>query len=68
MRISHSDADHLICLSDTEARAVVEVCALVVLAVEADPRVALPPPLRQVLADLFEGLRCCAQETAASQE
>jgi hypothetical protein len=57
VRISHQDGDHLVCLSDPEALALVEACALMVLAVESDPRVSMPPQMGTVLCELFEGLR-----------
>jgi hypothetical protein len=57
MKISHQDGHHLVCLTDAEASAVVEACALMVLAVESDPSVSMPPKMGAVLCELFEGLR-----------
>jgi len=57
MRITHSEGEHIVCLTDAEASAVVEACALVVLAVESDPRISMPPQMGAVLCELFEGLR-----------
>ena len=45
------------CLSDTEAQSLVEACALMVLAVESDSRITMPPQMGTVLCELFEGLR-----------
>ncbi len=57
MRISRADGTHVVCLTEAEASSLVEACALMVLAVQADPRVSLPPLMGQVLGELFEGLR-----------
>ena len=57
MRITHQSGDHLVCLTDAEASSLVEACALMVLAVESDPRVSMPPQMGTVLCELFEGLK-----------
>ena len=57
MKISHQDGHHLVCLTDAEAHVLVEACALVVVAVESDPRISIPPHMGTVLCELFEGLR-----------
>ncbi len=57
MRISRQEGNHIVCLTDAEASAVVEACALMVLAVESDPRIAIPPQMGTVLCELFEGLK-----------
>lgn len=57
MRISHQEGNHLVCLSDVEASSLVEACALMVLAVESDPRISMPPQMGTVLCELFEGLK-----------
>jgi hypothetical protein len=57
MRFSHQEGEHIACLTDAEAAAVVEACALMVLAVESDPRISMPPQMGTVLGELFEGLR-----------
>ena len=57
MKISHQDGHRLVCLTDAEASAVVEACALMVLAVESDSRLSMPPNMGTVLCELFEGLR-----------
>lgn len=57
MRISRADGSHVVCLTEVEAASLVEACALMVLAVQADPRVSLPPRMGRVLCELFEGLR-----------
>jgi hypothetical protein len=57
MRISHQQGNHLVCLSDTEAQSLVEACALMVLAVDSDPWISIPPQMGTVLCELFEGLR-----------
>jgi hypothetical protein len=57
MRISYQQGNHLVCLTDAEAQSLVEACALMVLAVESDPRTTIPPQMGTVLCELFEGLR-----------
>jgi DNA-binding MurR/RpiR family transcriptional regulator len=57
MRISRQEGNHIVCLTDAEASAVVEACALMVLAVESDPRISMPPQMGTVLCELFEGLK-----------
>jgi len=57
MRLTHADGHHLVCLSDAEAASLVEACALMVLAVQSDPRLCLPPQMAGVLCELFDGLR-----------
>ncbi len=57
MRISRAHGAHVVCLTEAEAASLVEACALMVLAVQADPRVSLPPGMARLLAELFEGLR-----------
>ncbi len=57
MRISYQQGNHLVCLTDTEAQSLVEACALMVLAVDSDPRISIPPQMGTVLCELFEGLR-----------
>jgi hypothetical protein len=60
MRISHQEGNHLVCLTDAEAQSLVEACALMVLAVESEPRISIPPQMGTVLCELFEGLRSSA--------
>lgn len=67
MRISHSHGQHLICLNDAEASAVVEACALMVLAFKSDQRISLPPQMGTVLCDLFEGLRSSLPAAAPAE-
>ncbi len=57
MRISHQQGNHLVCLTYSEAHSLVEACALMVLAVDSDPRISIPPQMGTVLCELFEGLR-----------
>ncbi len=57
MRVVHSGGDHLLVLTDGEAAAVVDACALMVMAVKSDPRLTMPEPMTRVLCDLFEGLQ-----------
>ena len=55
MRITHSDGEHLIVLSDAEAR--VEASALLVIASQSVAGAALPPRMATVLGPLFDGLK-----------
>lgn len=57
MRIAHSTDTHIVCLTDAEASSLVDACALIVLAVQSDPRIAMPAHMGTVLCALFEGLR-----------
>ena len=57
MRITHSDGEHLIVLSDAEAAALVEASALLVIASQSAAGAALPQRMATVLGQLFDGLR-----------
>jgi hypothetical protein len=57
MRITHSDGEHLILLSDAEAAALVEASALLVIASQSVAGAALPPRMATVLGQLFDGLK-----------
>ncbi len=66
MRILHQEGNHLICLTAAEASSLVEACALMVLAVESDPRISMPPQMGTVLCELFEGLRSSVGKASVS--
>jgi hypothetical protein len=57
MRITHSDCEHLIVVSDAEAAALVEASALLVIASQSVAGAALPPRMETVLGQLFDGLK-----------
>ena len=56
MRITHSDGDHLVVMSDAEAAALVDATALLVVASQSVAGAALPPRMAIVLEQLFDGL------------
>ncbi|MDA1246236.1 MAG: hypothetical protein O2787_02945 [Cyanobacteria bacterium] len=62
MRIAKTLGHQCVVLTDAEAENLVEACALMVLAVESDPRVSMPPQMGAVLCELFEGLKVPDQE------
>ena len=57
MRISHSDGEHLVVLSDAEASALIDATALLVVASQSVAGAALPPRMATVLGQLFDGLK-----------
>ena len=57
MRITHSDNQHLIVLSDVEASVLVEASALLVIASQSVSGAALPPRMAIVLGQLFDCLK-----------
>lgn len=57
MRITHSEGEHLVVLSDEEAAVLVEASALLVLASQSFSGAALPPGMAVVLGQLFDGLK-----------
>lgn len=65
MRITHSQGEHLVVLSDAEAAALVEASALIVLASQTFPQAALPPGMARVLGQLFDGLKATNAVAAA---
>ena len=56
MRVTHLEDEHLINLSSQEASALVDACAMVMVAAESVPEVALPAHVTTVLASVFEQL------------
>lgn len=68
MRITHSQAEHLVVLNDAEAAVLVDACALLVLAAQSVDGAALPPAMATLLAQLFEGLKPAAAATAAADQ
>ncbi len=65
MRITHSDGEHLVVLSDAEASMLVDAAALLVIASHSVPDATLPPEMAAVLGQLFEGLKAPSAETGA---
>lgn len=65
MRITQCDGQFLMALSAQEASRLMDACAVVVLAADAEPAVVLPTEMTSLLADLLEGLRTPA---AASRQ
>ena len=68
MRITHSDGEHLLVLSDAEAAALVEASALLVLASQSIVGAALPPRMATVLGQLFDGLNVPTAVSAPQQD
>ena len=68
MRITHSDGEHLLVLSDAEAAALVEASALLVLASQSIAGAALPPRMATVLGRLFDGLNVPTAVSAPQQD
>ena len=67
MRVTHLDDEHLISLSSQEASALVDACAMVMVAAESVPEVVLPDHLTMVLAGIFQQLSC-STKAAQSRE
>ena len=57
MRITQYDGQFLMSLSAQEASRLMDACAVVVLAADAEPTVPLTIEMTSLLADLLEGLR-----------
>lgn len=68
MRITHSEGEHLVVLSDAEAAALVEASALLVVASQGIPGAALPPGMATVLGQLFDGLKASAAIPASADQ
>ena len=68
MRITHSDGEHQLVLSDAEAAALVEASALIVLASQSIAGAALPPRMATVLGQLFDGLNVPTAVSAPQQD
>ncbi|MCP9783494.1 hypothetical protein KBY83_09215 [Cyanobium sp. WKJ7-Wakatipu] len=68
MRITHSDGEHLLVLSDEEAAALVEASALLVLASQSIAGAVLPPRMATVLGQLFDGLNVPTAVSAPQQD
>mgnify|MGYP003338181982 CR=1 FL=1 len=62
MRVTHLENEHLISLSSKEASALVDACAMVLLAAESVPEVSLPAEVSQVLAGVFDHLSDTARQ------
>ena len=68
MRITHSDGEHLILLSDAEAATLVEASALLVIASQSVAGAALPPRMATVLGQLFDCLNVSTVVSAPQQD
>jgi hypothetical protein len=66
MRITHSEGEHLVVLSDAEAAALVEASALLVIASKSIVGASLPPGMAKVLGQLFDGLKASTAAPAAA--
>jgi len=67
LRVTHLDDEHLISLSSQEASALVDACAMVLIAAESVPEVALPAHVTTVLASVFEQLSATAKAAQSRQ-
>ena len=67
MRVTHLEDEHLISLCSQEASALVDACAMVLIAAESVPEVALPDHVTTVLASVFEQLSATAKTAQSSQ-
>lgn len=65
MRITHSEGEHLLVLSDAEASALVDASALLVVACQSVAGAELPPEMATVLRQLLDGLRASTAGCAA---
>jgi hypothetical protein len=54
VRVTHCGKDHLISLNTAEASALVDACALLLLASQSAPGCQLKPEMARVLATVFE--------------
>ena len=61
LRVTHLEDEHLISLSSQEASSLVDACAMVLIAAESVPEVALPAHVTTVLASVFEHLSATAK-------
>jgi hypothetical protein len=68
LRVTHLENEHLISLSSQEASALVDACAMVLLAAESVPEVSLPAEVSQVLAGVFEHLSDTAKQVQAKAQ
>jgi hypothetical protein len=54
VQVTHCGEDHLISLNTVEASALVDACALLLLAAQSVPDCQLKPEMARVLATMFE--------------
>ena len=54
LRVTHCEQEHLISLSSNEASALVDACALLLLAAQSVPGCQLKPEMAGVLATVYE--------------
>jgi hypothetical protein len=67
VRITRSDGQHLIVLSDDDAQILMQTCALMVTAVHSQPGLTLPPAMQTVLCQLFSGLCASSRQPRDAQ-
>ena len=67
MRVTHLQDEHLLSLSSEEASALVDACAMVMIAAESVPEVELPSHVTTVLAGIFEQLSATAKAVQFKQ-
>jgi hypothetical protein len=67
LRVTHLEDEHLISLSSQEASALVDACAMVMVAAESVPEVVLPAHVTTVLASVFEHLSATAKAAQSHQ-
>ena len=68
MRITQCNGEHLVALTPSEASSLVDACALLVLASEAAPPEALPPDMKTLLGQLFDGLKSATETPKPAQK
>ena len=68
MRITQCNGEHLVALTTSEASSLVDACALLVLASEAAPPEALPPDMKTLLGQLFDGLKSATETPKPAQK
>ena len=67
MRVTHLEDEHLISLNSQEASALVDACAMVMLAAESVPEARLPDHVTTLLAGIFEQLSSSAKAAQPRQ-
>ena len=64
MLVTHSLGRHMLVLTDAEASILMDACALLVLATESHPEVALTPGMATLLSGVFSALRMDGDPTS----
>lgn len=67
LRVTHLENEHLISLTSQEASALVDACAMVLLAAKSVPEAKLPAEVSGVLAGVFEHLSETARHVQSHQ-